>query len=97
MSAEPREALDKLREGSKIIAHGGRCFLTPLDCRAILEERAVLAERVSTLAALARDARNTAAAPDYDEQAIAEALWAVVDAALAGLGADPATQETPDA
>jgi hypothetical protein len=32
---------------------------------------------------LARSARNTAAAPDYDEEAIRDALWALVDAVLA--------------
>jgi glutamyl-tRNA reductase len=31
---------------------------------------------------LARSARNTAAAPDYDEEAIKDALWALVDAVL---------------
>jgi hypothetical protein len=31
---------------------------------------------------LAKSARSVAAAPDYDEMAIRDALWAVVDAAL---------------
>lgn len=31
----------------------------------------------------ARAARSIAAAPDYDEEAIGDALWAVVDAVLA--------------
>ena len=45
--------------------------------------RAEAAEaQVESLRALAKTAKATAAAPDYDEQAIAEALWAVVEAAL---------------
>ena len=39
---------------------------------------------------LARRARSQAAAPDYDEQAIRDALWAVVDAVLQS---EPPTKE----
>jgi hypothetical protein len=38
---------------------------------------------VARLRELAKNARAVAAAPDYDEQAIKDALWAVADAALA--------------
>lgn len=39
--------------------------------------------RLEELISLARAARNAAAAPDYDEEAIRDALWALVDAVLA--------------
>lgn len=38
----------------------------------------------STPQVIAKAAKSQATAPDYDEQAIAEALWAVVAAVLAG-------------
>ncbi len=37
---------------------------------------------------LAKRAKSQAAAPDYDEEAIRDLLWATVDAALAAAGAD---------
>jgi hypothetical protein len=45
---------------------------------------------------LAKSARATAAAPDYDEQAIKEALWAVVDAVLAPASADGQRGREPE-
>jgi hypothetical protein len=47
-------------------------------------ERAEQAEaELERVREFAKSARSTAAAPDYDELAIKDALWAVVDAALA--------------
>jgi hypothetical protein len=37
---------------------------------------------LQTLRVKAKTAKSVAAAPDYDEEAIRDALWAVVDAAL---------------
>lgn len=50
------------------------------------------AEQLEEVQRLAKRARGFAAAPDYDEESIASALWAVVDAALAH--ADAPTGET---
>jgi hypothetical protein len=58
----------------------------------LVHERAVLAERVSTLAELL-DACRGAVLRD-DDGALDGPLIERIDQALAGLGADPATQET---
>ncbi len=48
-------------------------------------ERDAAEARLATLAAKARQAKSQAAAPDYDEQATREALWALVFAVLSNL------------
>ncbi len=40
-----------------------------------------LEKKLETLAILAKRAKNASAAPDYDEEAIRDALWALVRAA----------------
>jgi hypothetical protein len=50
-------------------------------------------ERADEMARLAKAAKSQAAAPDYDEEAIKDALWAVVDAALSLSEAAPAEGE----
>jgi hypothetical protein len=40
-----------------------------------------LEKKLETLAALAKRAKNASAAPDYDEEEIRDALWALVRAA----------------
>lgn len=53
-----------------------------LGCASCAELAAVL-EREQQLRDLAKSAKSVAAAPDYDEEAIRDALWALVDAVLA--------------
>lgn len=80
MSDDPHtEAIrEAIRQGASL---DGRDYdLGPWE--AALAALATLEARVTRLAELAKTARSQAAAPDYDEEAIREALWALVDAAL---------------
>lgn len=51
--------------------------------RDLLAELARVQREAAELREAAKRAKSVAAAPDYDEEAIRDALWAVVDLALA--------------
>lgn len=53
---------------------------------ALAAELASVRADLEAMREAARRAKSIAAAPDYDEEAIRDALWAVVDAALAASG-----------
>jgi hypothetical protein len=50
--------------------------------------------QVERMREAASRAKSVAAAPDYDEEAIRDALWAVVDLALAAAVPDPEEDAT---
>lgn len=53
------------------------------DIRWLARELARVQREAAALREAAKRAKSVAAAPDYDEEAIRDALWAVVDLALA--------------
>jgi hypothetical protein len=77
--AESQEArlLNELEELAAKLADEGRA-----EDGDIVHDAFKLLSEQDELRELARSARNTAAAPDYDEEAIRDALWALVDAVL---------------
>jgi hypothetical protein len=84
--------LEEMRDFAvtSIPEHFGPVFGT--DVIRLIDDYARLLTEQDELRELARSARNTAAAPDYDEEAIRDTLWALVDAVLVPL-VEAATDE----